>query len=93
MNNLLSYCGLVDEKIRASDKDLVPVIWVLYLWFQNCLNQGCVNGTFSCKHLNQLLSVSKEEGCALKYLVFPCVSGLTLTLSRLTVGWPWAFLR
>ena len=25
MNNLLSYCGLVDAKIRASDKDL-PVI-------------------------------------------------------------------
>ena len=25
MNNLLSYCGLIDEKIRASDKDL-PVI-------------------------------------------------------------------
>ena len=22
MNNLLSYCGLVDAKIRASDKDL-----------------------------------------------------------------------
>ena len=26
MNNLLSHCGLVDAKIRASDKDLrVPV--------------------------------------------------------------------
>ena len=25
MNNLLSYCGLVDAKIRASDKDL-PVV-------------------------------------------------------------------
>ena len=22
MNNLLSYCGLIDTKIRASDKDL-----------------------------------------------------------------------
>jgi hypothetical protein len=22
MNNLLSYCGLIDSKIRASDKDL-----------------------------------------------------------------------
>ena len=30
MNNLLSYCGLVDAKIRTSDKDL-PVH-----------NQGCV---------------------------------------------------
>ena len=26
MNNLLSYCGLLDAKIRASDKDL-PVQW------------------------------------------------------------------
>ena len=25
MNNLLSYCGLIDVKIRASDKDL-PVL-------------------------------------------------------------------
>ena len=28
MNNLLSYCGLIDAKIRASDKDL-PVIDVV----------------------------------------------------------------
>jgi hypothetical protein len=28
MNNLLSYCGLVDAKIRASDKDL-PVLKIL----------------------------------------------------------------
>ena len=27
MNNLLSYCGLVDAKIRASDKDL-PVTFL-----------------------------------------------------------------
>ena len=30
MNNLSSYCGLVDAKIRASDKDLP----VLILFFQ-----------------------------------------------------------
>ena len=32
MNNLLSYCGLVDAKIRASDKNLpVALSWkVLY---------------------------------------------------------------
>ena len=29
MNNLSSYCGLVDAKIRASDKDL-SVIVILY---------------------------------------------------------------
>ena len=28
MNNMLSYCGLIDAKIRASDKDLpVMKIW------------------------------------------------------------------
>ena len=26
MNNLLSYCGLIDAKIRASDKDLPVMI-------------------------------------------------------------------
>ena len=34
MNNLLSYCGLNDAKIRASEKDLpvIKAIWVeLYL--------------------------------------------------------------
>ena len=29
MNNLSSYCGLVDAKIRASDKDL-PVLGFLF---------------------------------------------------------------
>ena len=33
MNNLSSYCGLVDVKIRASDKDL-PVLMQLYLHCQ-----------------------------------------------------------
>jgi hypothetical protein len=28
MNNLLSYCGLVDAKIRASDKDLPVVVHI-----------------------------------------------------------------
>ena len=32
MNNLLSYCGLIDAKIRASDKDL-PVYATLYCDF------------------------------------------------------------
>ena len=29
MNNLLSYCGLVDEKMSASEKDL-PVLQSIY---------------------------------------------------------------
>jgi hypothetical protein len=31
MNNLLSYCGLIDAKIRASDKDL-PVTIAPNFW-------------------------------------------------------------
>ena len=31
MNNLLSYCGLVDARISASEKDLLPVINTKYL--------------------------------------------------------------
>jgi hypothetical protein len=30
MNNLLSYCGLVDAKIRASEKDLPVQMMVVY---------------------------------------------------------------
>ena len=30
MNNLLSYCGLVDAKIRASDKDLPVTTWHVF---------------------------------------------------------------
>ena len=29
MNNLLTYCGLVDPRISASDKDL-PVLWCIF---------------------------------------------------------------
>ena len=43
MNNLSSYCGLVDAKIRASVKDL-PVLYLMYLvtcasssGFRDCL--------------------------------------------------------
>ena len=34
MNNLLSYCGLVDARIRASNKDL-PVIYKVQVLFRN----------------------------------------------------------
>ena len=36
MNNLLSYCGLVDAKMRASDKDL-PVL--RYLELGACIHE------------------------------------------------------
>ena len=44
MNNLLSYCGLVDAKIRASDKDL-PVIRPIdpaYHYIEDCRNLSLI---------------------------------------------------
>ena len=35
MNNLLSYYGLVDAKIRASDKDLPGLKTIFFFYFQN----------------------------------------------------------
>ena len=40
MNNLLSYCWLVDAKIRASDKDLLVSICVFY--FSSVSKEGSV---------------------------------------------------
>ena len=31
MKNLLSYCGLVDERIRASEKDLLVKIYIIFI--------------------------------------------------------------
>ena len=47
MNNLSSYCGLFDAKIRASDKDL-PVLYALFdnLTFYDLL--GLDNNGFEC---------------------------------------------
>jgi hypothetical protein len=34
MNNLLSYCGLIDAKIRASDKDLPVPVSIIFEFFK-----------------------------------------------------------
>ena len=60
MNNLLSYCGLVDAKIRASDKDL-PVPKFSRVTLTRGTNKGIsamVNGT--------QLSFDKRSGNNLK---------------------------
>ena len=50
MNNLLSYCGLVDAKIRASDKDL-PVRY--HIFFD-------INKTSNITYFTKYLDNSKE---------------------------------
>ena len=46
MNNLLSYCGLVDAKIRASDKDLTVRIPITELpTFEKKSKQTDLNDT------------------------------------------------
>ena len=46
MNNLSSYCGLVDAKIRGSDKDL-PVWRNIFIIIWSKL-QSCPSSSFSC---------------------------------------------
>ena len=41
MNNLLSYCGLVDAKIRASDKELPVRLIILYLKIGSFKKKKC----------------------------------------------------
>ena len=48
MNNLLSYCGLIDAKIRASDKDL-PVY-----------RTGLAGVQFQKKNPNHFLQVKRS---------------------------------
>ena len=45
MNNMLSYCGLVDAKISASDKDL-PVLKTSYHWVK-ALNQARITHRYA----------------------------------------------
>ena len=41
-NNLLSYCGLIDAKIRASDKDLpVSIAEMIMAEMCSCFYQTC----------------------------------------------------
>ena len=47
MNNLLSYCGLVEIKISASEKDLPVHIWLFWPLFGQLLSKLCKKG-----HLN-----------------------------------------
>ena len=39
MNNLLSHCGLIVAKIRASDKDLPLPVDLTNKWLENFTNQ------------------------------------------------------
>ena len=55
MNNLLSYCGLVDAKLRASDKAVHSehIFWMLLDTVQ-CANHCCVCATeLSCNSSRQ----------------------------------------
>ena len=51
MNNLFSYCGLVDARISASEKDL-PVLVVFYL---------CLRKVFYDRQLEFISDLQKGE--------------------------------
>ena len=57
MNNLLSYCGLVDAKIRASRKDLTVQPFSVWWHISNSLTLMVV--CMPCQHLRGLLLKKK----------------------------------
>ena len=57
MNNLSSYCELVDAKIRASDKDL-PVSGVLNPGFQKTLTIPWEKSATKFFHYNAMVQVN-----------------------------------
>ena len=59
INNLLSYCGLIDAKIRASEKDL-PVVMIKTVW--QILNIYALHAiTGNGNDANQLKSIWKNS--------------------------------
>ena len=63
MNNLSSYCGLVDVKIRASDKDLSTRLnWVnsVIFVFVNFSGQNFVQGADSSGVLEEFLKIAER---------------------------------
>ena len=66
MNNLLTYCGLVDANIRASDKDL-PVIMLLIIAAEEAIAKGirrvvALTGPEAVKALNKAKLLENELG-------------------------------
>ena len=81
MNNLLSYCGLVDAKIKASDKDL-PVkafIFDQYIFFLKQIYKhqyfACASVLFILKGKLLLRCVEKILHASNNYLLFLHKSG------------------
>ena len=63
MNNLSSCCGLVDAKIRASDKDL-PVLGLLSSQFHQVVHwwgQGLKRNLIYLHNLHHLLEIGATE--------------------------------
>ena len=63
MNNLSSYCGLVDAKIRVSDKDL-PVQAMQHAVEQQALNADPLDRQISSRW-NPVLAVGQRESARL----------------------------
>ena len=59
MNNLLSYCGLVDTRISASDKDLPVLVFILYL--STCIEGELKKNTDGFKSGGNILGQSASK--------------------------------
>ena len=62
MNNLLSYCGLVDAKIRASDKDLPVTLTFNYRKFFKKISIGFKSLFQFCKW-NLIAKLNYKKRC------------------------------
>ena len=60
MNNLLSYCGLIDAKIRAYDKDLLAYTYFFFNFFPK--NLHCALNNFVCYTVEQYILI-QTVGC------------------------------
>ena len=54
MNNLSSYCGLVDAKIRASDKDLPVTLLSLDRFFSELLEEASYFDLFVSESVDEM---------------------------------------
>jgi hypothetical protein len=102
MNNLSSYCGLVDAKIRASDKDL-PVMEIpitcrkFYLRSMHVWRQTFFGVFFTYLKVHNLIrlftnhKITPYIKCIATHNNIYTVqsSGVKLTRLKLKVGWNW----
>ena len=67
MNNRLKYCGLVDTRISASEKDLPVLVLIINLFFFQIISETSESYSFltrrHCNDINKHFKVYSIEQC------------------------------